>query len=81
MTYKTITLICVGLSILRLQSVTKIMGKTAIWPILCFYPLLPLNNVKTMSISCVKLCYGFDYCIRGREILNTLFKIPIIFCH
>ena len=29
-----------------LQSVTKIMGKTAIWTILCFSPLPPLNNVE-----------------------------------
>ena len=28
------------------QSVTKIMEKAAIRPILCFYPLLPLNKVK-----------------------------------
>ena len=28
------------------QSVTKIMGKTAIWTILCFSPLPPLNNVE-----------------------------------
>ena len=27
-------------------SVTKIMGKTAIWKILCFSPLPPLNNVE-----------------------------------
>ena len=29
-----------------LQSVTKIMGKTAIWTILCFSPLPPLNHVE-----------------------------------
>ena len=29
----------------HIQSVTKIMGKTAIWTILCFYLLNPLNNV------------------------------------
>ena len=29
-----------------LQSVTKIMGKTAIRTISCFYPLPPLNNVE-----------------------------------
>ena len=28
------------------QSVTKIMGKTAIWTILCFSPLPPYNNVE-----------------------------------
>ena len=30
----------------ELQSVTKIMGKTAIWSISCFFPLPPLNNVE-----------------------------------
>ena len=39
--------------------------KTAIWTILCFSPLPPLNNVEEQ--------WG--------TILNTLFKIPIIFCH
>ena len=29
-----------------LQSVTTIMGKTAIWAISCFYPLPPLNSVE-----------------------------------
>ena len=29
-----------------LQSVTIIMGKTAIWTILCFYPFPPINNVE-----------------------------------
>ena len=28
------------------QSVTKIMGKTAIWTILCLSTLPPLNNVE-----------------------------------
>ena len=28
------------------QSVTKIIEKTAIWAISCFYPLPPLNNVE-----------------------------------
>ena len=30
------------------QTVTKIMGKTAIWTILCFSPLPPLNNVEEL---------------------------------
>ena len=30
----------------KLQSVTKFMGKTAIWTISCFYLLPPLNNVE-----------------------------------
>ena len=29
-----------------LQSVTKIMGKTAVWTIMSFSPLLPLNNAE-----------------------------------
>ena len=32
--------------VFNLQSVTKIMGKTAIRVISCFYPLPPLNNVE-----------------------------------
>ena len=45
-TYKKQQNLCV--SLLRQnkkQSVTKIMGKTAIWKIYYFYPLPPLNNV------------------------------------
>ena len=35
-----------------------------------------------MSETCVKQGYEFTTLYRGRgEILNTLFKIPIIFCH
>ena len=33
-------------SVNKLQSVTKIMGKTAIRAISCFSPLPPLNNVE-----------------------------------
>ena len=29
----------------KLQSVTKIMGKTATWTIFCFSPSFPFNNV------------------------------------
>ena len=59
------------------------MGKTTIWKILCFYPLLPLHNgEKTMRKSCVKLYFGLATFCRGRGgTLNKLFKIPIIFCH
>ena len=32
--------------ILNLQSVTKIMGKTAFWTTSCFYPIPPLNDVE-----------------------------------
>ena len=31
---------------INLQSVTKIMGKTAIWTVLSFSPLPPLKNVE-----------------------------------
>ena len=48
------------------QSVTKIMGKIAIWTILCFSPLAPLNNVEKqwakLSLSNV---IGFRHCIEG----------------
>ena len=69
--------------IYNLQSVTKIMGKTAIWTIFLFLPPSPSKQYgETMNKSCVKLFYGFATLCRGRGgILNTLFKIPIIFCH
>ena len=40
--------ICTALSsaATHLQSATKIMEETAIWTILCFYPVPPLNNVE-----------------------------------
>ena len=45
-------------------------------------PFSHLTMLRTMSKSCVKLCYGFATLYRGRGgILNTLFKIPKIFCH
>ena len=50
-----------------LQSVTKIMGKTAIRTISCFYPLPRLNKIlETMSKTCVQLCYGFATLYRER---------------
>ena len=30
----------------KLQSVINIMGKSAIWTVLCFYPFPPLNNIE-----------------------------------
>ena len=33
------------------QSVTKIMGKAAIWTIFCFSPFLPFNNVLELASS------------------------------
>ena len=50
------------------QSVTKIMGKTAIWTILCFSPVPPLNNVEEqwakLSSSNV---ISSQHCIGGEE--------------
>ena len=48
------------------QSVGKLMGKTAIWKILCFSPLPPLHNVeekwaKLMSSN----VFSSQHCIRG----------------
>ena len=33
----------------RLQSMTKIMGKAAIWRISCFYPILPLTMLRNIE--------------------------------
>ena len=65
------------------QSVTKIMGKTAVWTFSCFYPLPHLNNVEK---QCAKLALNYvmvwQHCIGGEgESLNTFFKITRIFCH
>ena len=38
--------LCANLLGYRLQSVTKIMGRTAIWTNLYFYYFPPLNNVE-----------------------------------
>ena len=64
------------------QSMTKITGKTDIWTILCFPPLPPLNNVEEQwSKLASSNVASLQYCIGGEGgILNTLFKIPIIFC-
>ena len=45
----------------------KIMGKTAIWTILCFYHLYPLNNVEKQWAK-VALSYviGWQHCIGGQ---------------
>ena len=41
-----------------------------------------VSSYVTGSKTCVKLCYRFATLYRGRVgILNTLFKLPIIFCH
>ena len=49
------------------QSVTKIMGKTAIWAILCFYTLPPLNNVdKQRERLESNHVMGSQHCIGGK---------------
>ena len=65
------------------QSVTKIMGKTAIRDISCFSPLPPLNNVEKQSAKLASsYITGLQHCVVGEGLfLNRLFKIPIIFCH
>ena len=51
-----------------LQSVTKIMGKTAIWAISCFYPLPPLNNVeKQRAKFASSYVMGSQHCIEGER--------------
>ena len=48
------------------QSVTKIMGKTAIWTILCFSPLPPLNNVEEQWAKLASSnVIGSQHCIGG----------------
>ena len=52
---------------LWLQSVTEIMEKTAIWTILCFSPLLPLNYVEEQWARLTPSnVIGSQHCI-GRE--------------
>ena len=59
------------------------MAKTAIRAILCFYSLSPLNNVEEQWEKLASsYVMGSQHCIGGEGgFLNTLFKIPIIFCH
>ena len=66
-----------------LQSVTKIIGKTAIWVTSCFYPLPSFNNVKKQRAKLTSsYVMGFPTLYRGiGGFLNIIFKTPIIFCH
>ena len=73
-----------------LQSVTKNMVKTATWTISCFYHLPSLNNVEKqwakLASSYVMGASSYvmrsQHCIGKEEgFLNTLLKIPILFCH
>ena len=51
------------------QSVTKIMGKTAIWAISYFYPLLPLNNVEKQRAKLASShVMGSEHCIGGEGV-------------
>ena len=50
--------------IFELQSVTKFTGKTAIWTILRFSPLTPLNNVDEQWVKlALSNVMGFQHCI------------------
>ena len=64
-----------------LQSVIKIIGKTAFWATFYFYPLPSLNNVEKQWAKLVS-SYVMDlqHCI-GMEggFLNKLFQISIFF--
>ena len=52
----------------NLQSVTKIMGKTAIWAISCSYPLFPVNNVEKQRAKLApNNVMGSQHCIGGEE--------------
>ena len=45
---------------------TKIMGKTAIWAISCFFPLPPLNNVEKQTAKLApSYVMGSQHCIGG----------------
>ena len=44
------------------------MGKTAIWTILCFSPLPPLNNVEEQKAKLASSNFvGSQHCIGGEE--------------
>ena len=52
--------------IAKLQSVKKIMGKTCIWTILCFYPLPHVNNVEKQQVKVASNhVMGSQHCIGG----------------
>ena len=51
----------------KLQSMTKLMGKTAIWAISCFYPLPTLNNVEKQQAKLAPShVMGSQHCIGGK---------------
>ena len=49
------------------QSVTKIMGKTAVWAVSCLYPLPLPNNVEKQRAKLASSCYGFAALYREEE--------------
>ena len=61
-----------------LQSLTKIMEKTAIWTILCFSPLSFLNNVEDQLAKLASSnVIGSQHCIGGEGKFSTHFlKFP-----
>ena len=64
------------------QSVTKIMGKTVNWAILCFSPLLPLNNVEEQWAKLRQAILWVRNIVSGESgSFKCIFQIPIIFCH
>ena len=60
----------------------KSYGKNCYLDNFVFIPLSPLNNVEKQQTNLASsYVMGWQHCIGGeRGILNTLLKIPIIFC-
>ena len=61
---------------------TKLMGKTAIWAISCFYSFSPLDNVEKQWAKFVSSYVMGSQHLLGEEegFLTTLSKVPTIFC-
>ena len=58
--------LCANLLGYLLQSVTKIMGRTAIWTILYFYYFPPLNNVEKQWAKLASVyVMGSQHCVGG----------------
>ena len=51
---------------MNLQSVTKFLEKAAIWTVLCFSPIPPLNNVEEQWVKLASnSVMGSQHCIAG----------------
>ena len=51
---------------MNLQSVTKFLEKTAIWTVLCFSPIPPLNNIEEKWVKLASnSVMGSQHCIGG----------------